>query len=99
MGTLFPTLTASQSEWEKGVARALKSIRGGQGVIMALVKDPLNSLKIRERGQETGRSWAACNPGQANGLPGLPRAREVGEGRETNDACNPALTARPSGPP
>ena len=43
---------------------------------MALVKDPLNSLKIRERGQETGRSWAACNPGQANGLQGLPRVRE-----------------------
>lgn len=51
---------------------------------MALVKDPLNSLKIRERGQETGRSWAACNPGQANGLQGLPRVREVGEGRETD---------------
>lgn len=47
-----------------------------------MVKDPLNSLKIREKGQETGRSWAACNPGQVNGLPGLSRAREVEEGRE-----------------
>lgn len=65
---------------------------------MALVKDPLNSLKIREKGQETGRSRAACSPGQVNGLPGLPRAREVQEGRETADACNPALTERPAGP-
>lgn len=31
MGTLFPTLTASQSEQEKGVARALRASGEGKG--------------------------------------------------------------------
>lgn len=66
MGTLFPTLPASRIKWEKGVARASKRIMGRQGVIMALASNPLNSLKTRKRGQETERSWAACNPCQEN---------------------------------
>lgn len=33
---------------------------------MALVSNPLNSLKTREGGQETERSEAACNPCQVN---------------------------------
>jgi len=66
MGTLFPTLPTSQIKRERGVPRALKRIMGRQGVIMALVSNPLNSLKTRERGQETERSWAACSPCQVS---------------------------------
>lgn len=76
MGTLFPTLPTSQIKRERGVPRALKRIMGRQGVIMALVSNPLNSLKTRERGQETERSWAACNPCQVS------QACQAGQGRE-----------------
>lgn len=91
MGTLFSTLPASQIKWEKGIARALKRIMGRQRVIMALANNPLNSLKSRERGQETERSGAACNPCQVNLAS---RAAEEGGGREgrTGDACHTALT-------
>lgn len=63
---------------------------GRQGVIMALASNPLNSLKTRERGQETERSEAACNPCQVNLAS---RAAEGGGEGRTGDTCHPALTA------
>lgn len=92
MRTSFPTLPASQIKWEKGIARALKRIMGRQGVIMALASNPLNSLKTRERGQETERSEAACNPCQVNLAS---RAAEGGEGREQ---VTPAIQPSQRGP-
>lgn len=91
MGTLFPTLPTSQIKRGKGIARALKRIMGRQGVIMALASNPLHSLKTSEKGEETGRSRAACNPCQVNLAS---RAVEGGGGRggRTGDACHPALT-------
>ena len=89
-GTLFPTLPTSQVKWEKGVPRALKRIMGRQGVIMALASNPLNSLKTRERGRETERSRAACNPCQVSEPCGAGcRGRKGGAGRggKTADAC------------
>lgn len=80
MGTLFPTLPASPIKWGRGIARALKRLMGRQGVIMALASNPLNSLKTRERGQETERSRTACNSCQVTLASRATGG--VGEGRE-----------------
>lgn len=79
MGTRFPTLPASHIKWEKGIARALKRIMGRQGVIMALVSNPLNSLKTRERVK------------RQKGV-GLLATLAGGRGGRTGAACHPALT-------
>lgn len=90
MRTSFPTLPASQTKWEKGIARALKRIMGRQGVIMALASNPLNSLKTREGGkrQKGARLLATCRVNLAS------RAAERGGGEgRTGHTCHPALTA------
>lgn len=97
MGTLFPTLPTSQIKRETGVPRALKRIMGRQGVIMALVSNPLNSLKTRERGQETERSWAACNPcqvSQACGAVREGRKMRGGEAEQPRPVIQPLLGQR-----
>lgn len=90
-GALFPTLPASPVQWGRSIARALKRLMGRQGVIMALASNPLNSLKTRERGQETERGGAACNPCQMN-LASRAAGGGWGRGGRTGDACHPALT-------
>lgn len=97
MGTLFPTLPISQIKRERGVPRALKRIMGRQGVIMALVSNPLNSLKTRERGQGTERSWAACSPCQVSQACGAAReGREVrgGEAEHPRPGIQPLRCTR-----
>ncbi|XP_022367851.1 uncharacterized protein LOC111153239 [Enhydra lutris kenyoni] len=77
MGTLFPTLPTSQIKRETGVPRALKRIMGRQGVIMALVSNPLNSLKTRE-GARDRKELGCLQP--LSGEPGL-RGCQGREGR------------------
>lgn len=80
----------------KGIARVLKRIMERQGVIMALVSNPLNSLKTREGGQETERSEAACNPCQVNLASRAARDGWGGEGG--GEQVTPAIQPLQCGP-